>query len=452
MPMFHSVMTCVPKWVACMIVAPLLFLGSGCHKPEEDLGLELLPGDELGGIVDTAAMRAYSFADSAVQTSGLTRNVVGSYVDPDFGLVHTSIVTQVRLITNNVGQNQDNSGLQADSIVLALAFEVPNSSYGNLNAQQFQVYELAEGLSVDTVYHSDDVPVVAPQDLVFPHAGSITPAPLVQPVIAEDTLVPQLRIRLSNALAERFLDAFGTPDLADNTAFLSFFKGLHITVDNGVQTPYQGGVLHINTTSTASKLTVYYKNLLNEPDLARTFDMAINSNCVRYSVAVHDRSQALTATLVQALADTSAPAPAIYLQTLGGLRTALRFPDLADSGGEGQALAKAELVLPILGTYYPYYAPPTQLFLFRQSATGTDVFLPDQRDGISGIGGLFVAADQEYRFNITRYVQGVINGDIPSNGVDLVAGSAGVSANRAILCGPDHPDHPMRLELTFTTY
>ena len=28
-------------------------------------------------------------------------------------------------------------------------------------------------------------------------------------------------------------------------------------------------MLHINTTSTASKLTVYYKNLLNEPDLAR---------------------------------------------------------------------------------------------------------------------------------------------------------------------------------------
>lgn len=438
-----------PLWA--VVLAGVLLLQTGCKKPDEDLGLALLPGDPLGTLVDTSTLRAFSFADTVLRTSGLTRNLVGSYVDPDFGLVKTGIVAQVRLATSNVGLNQDNSGLRADSIVLALAFELPNSSYGNLNAQEFRVFEVAEDLYFDSLYHTDDIPDVVANDLVYPHRSLITPDPFNPVAVTNDTLVPQLRIRLKDELAERFLDAFGTPDLVDNTSFLAFFKGLHIAVDNGTQVPYQAGILHINTLSSASKLTVYYKDANNEPDLGRTFDMLMNSNCVRYTVLERDRSQALSPAVEQALQDSSAPAPLLYLQTLGGSRAAIRFPGLAAYADQRLALAKAELVLPIAGTYYPYYPPPSLLFLFRQ-VNGSDQFLPDESQGIGGIGGTFNTTAQEYRFAITRYVQGVMNGSIPDNGVELVTSSNGVSANRVILNGPDHPDHPMRLELTFTTY
>lgn len=439
----------VPGWA--VVLAGALLLQTGCKKPDEDLGLALLPGDPLGTMVDTTELRAYSFADTVLRTSGLTRNLVGSYVDPDFGLLKTGIVAQVWLATSNVGLNQDNSGLQADSIVLALAFEFPNSSYGNLNAQEFKVYEVAEDLFIDTLYHTDDFPEVLLNDLVYPHRSLITPDPFNTVAVTNDTLVPQIRIRLKDELAARFLAAFGTPYLANNDSFLTFFKGLHIAVDNGAQAPYQAGILHINTLSTASKLTVYYKNVNNEPEVGRTFDMLMNSNCVRYTVVERDRSQALSSAAEQALVDSSAPAPYLYLQTLGGSRAAIRFPGLSAYAGQGLALARAELVLPIAGTYYPYYAPPALLFLFRQ-VDGAAAFLPDETGGIGGIGGTFSATDQEYRFAITRYVQGLLNGTIPDNGVELVTSSNGVSANRAILFGPDHPEHPMRLELTFTTY
>ncbi len=440
----------VPGWA--VLLAGAFLLQTGCKKPDEDLGLALLPGDPLGTIVDTSALRAYSFADTMLRTSGLTRNLVGSYVDPDFGLLKTGIVTQVRLATSNVGLNQDTSGLQADSIVLALAFELPNSSYGNLNPQVFRVFEVAEDLFIDSLYHTDDFPEVVANDLVYPHRSLITPDPFNTVAVTNDTLVPQIRIRLKDELATRFLNAFGTADLVDNTSFLTFFKGLHIAVDNGVQVPYQAGILHINTLSTASKLTVYYKDAnSSEPELDRTFDMLMNSNCVRYTVVERDRAQALTSAVEQALLDSTAPAPLLYLQTLGGSRAAIRFPGLSAYADQRLALARAELVLPIAGTYYPYYAPPSLLFLFRQ-VDGTDAFLPDETGGIGGIGGTFSAPDQEYRFAITRYVQGVLNGTIPDNGFEVVTSSNGVSANRAILSGPDHPDHPMRLELTFTTY
>jgi hypothetical protein len=275
---------------------------------------------------------------------------------------------------------------------------------------------------------------------------------LTGPIINDVQLVPQLRLRLTDDLAEQFLNAFGTSALVSNTTFLEFFKGLYVIVENGQQAPFQAGVLYMNTLSTASKLTVYYKDLNNEPELQRTFDMDMNSNCVRYTVVEQDRGAALDPGLASALANPDGPAQFVYTQTLGGLRTAVHFPELTNIDLAGRALAKAELVVALPGTFYPYYAPPSTLFAFRKDSEGDDAFLPDQLAGVEGIGGLWDADAKEYRFNITRYVLGVMDGSLPDDGIELVAGSSGVSANRAILAGPEHPDRPMRLELTFTTY
>ncbi len=445
----RNTVACIPAWGA-VLLACAVFLG-GCRKPEEDLGLDLLPGDPLGAELDTAALNVFTFADSSVQTSGLTRHLVGSYVDPDFGLVKAGLVSQVRLTTANIGQGQDNSTLVPDSIVLVLMYEIPNTHYGNLTTQQFRVHEVTEALSIDTTYRSNDVPVVGTEDLVYPHRGMVTPNPYANVVLLDDTIGPHLRLRLRDDLALRFLQQFGSPNLADNAAFLAYFKGLFVTVDNGFQAPYEGGILHINTSNSTSKLALYYHDS-ELPETPRKLEMVINSSSVRYSSIQRDRSQALNTGLVDALADPAAPNPTVYLQTLGGSRASITFPGIMEHVVRGKALAKAELVVPLQGTYYPYYAPPALLFLFRKDDDGNDAFLPDQQNGITGIGGDFDTADQVYRFNVTRYLQQVMNGTLADDGVVLVAGSSGVSANRAILCGPDHPDTPMRLLLTFTTY
>ena len=447
--MLWNTRVCIPhRGFLLLFCAALLF---GCRKPDEDLGLDLLPGKELGLSFDTVPIRAFSFPDSAIRTSGLSRNLVGSYSDPDFGTLRASCVVQLRLTTNNIGQGLDVIGLVPDSIVLSLAFETPSYGYGNLNPQVFTVHELTEDLSVDSLYHSDDFPQVADEDLVAEHAGLLTPEPFTSPEIGGVTALPQLRIRLKESLARRFLSAFNTPDLVDNTAFLSFFKGIRVSVENGTQAPYQGGVLYFNTQSNTSKVTVYYKDTLSsDPLLPRVLDLAISSNSVRYTTVERDRTQAVM--LVQALSDTSALAPSTYVQALGGLRTAIRFPELEVRTAEGKALSKAELVVPVSGVFYPSYGPPAQLFVFRKGSAGGDVFLPDQLQGIQAIGGNYDAATNAYVFNITRYVQGVFSGTFTNGGLELASGSAGVSVNRVVLCGPQHPTTPMQLQLTFTTY
>jgi hypothetical protein len=431
----------------------LLVLLPGCRKPEQDLGLELLPGDPLGVRVESTVIEAFTFVPEPIRTSGLTRNLLGSYLDPDFGLAKAGIVAQLRLGANNVGAGQDNSGLVADSIVLALAFDGINFAYGNLNPQIFRVHELAEPIFIDTAYTTDKVPAFMAQDLSAVRGGRLTPQPFKKPFIGGDSLQPQLRIRLDKALAQRILDAFGTPVLADNTAFLEFFKGLYITPDNGQQQPFQQGILYFNLLSTASKVTIHYRNTLLPDAPALTFDLPINSSSVRYTVVEHDRSRTMTPDLGIALGDSVGAAPFVFVQALGGARAKLRFPQLRDYADQRLVVAKAELVVPVPGSFNPYLLPPNQLFIFRKDTTnGNDVFLPDQTSGAGNVDGNYRPNAKEYRFNITRYVQGVVSGSIPDTGVELVTGSNGVTANRVILAGPAHPSAPMRLDLTFTTY
>jgi hypothetical protein len=436
-----------------LFLASLVLVLQACRKPEQDLGLDLLPGDPLGLRIETSPVQAYTFLPKPIRTSGLTRNLLGSYLDPVFGSVRAGIVAQLRLGANNVGIGVDNSGLVADSMVLALGFDGINFSYGNLNPQIFQVYELSEGLSVDTVYETNDVPAYLSQDLVRDRGGRVKPRPLEKPFIGGDSLQPQLRLRLDKALAQRILNGFGTPDLADNVAFLEFFKGVYVTVDNGTQLPFQEGILYFNMLSATSKATIYYRNTLVSDTIPLTFDLPINQSSVRYTVAEHDHQLALDPGLGMALADSTAPASFAYVQALGGLRTAIRFPEIRRFADERLALAKAELIVPVPGTYNALLAPPAQLFIFRKdTVTGNDVFLPDQTGGVGNIDGAYRSSAQEYRFNITRYVQAVLSGTVPDNGVELVAGSNGVTANRVVLSGPEHPDRPMVLNLTFTTY
>jgi len=436
--------------VCAVLVAVIL---SGCKKPEEDLGLDLLPGDPLGAVIRTTPVHAFTLKPEPIRTSGLTRNVLGSYLDPVFGTVHAGMVAQLRLTSNNVGAGQDNSGLVADSMVLALGFDGINYVYGNLNAQSFRVHELSEAVTVDSTYTAAQVPEFFPEDLTSERGRRVTPRPFTKPFIGGDSLQPQIRIRLERALAQRILDAFGTPALVDNNAFLEFFKGVYITADNGTQLPFQQGILYFNLLSATSKATVYYRNTLEAEPIPRVFDLAINQSSVRYSVVAHDHASAIEPGLGIALADSTAPAPTAYVQALGGLRTGLRFPELRSFADQGLVVAKAELVVPVPGTFNPYLPPPAQLFMFRKdTVSGTDIFLPDQVAGSGSIDGNYRFDAKEYRFNITRYIQGVITGTIPDTGVELVPASNGITANRAVLSGPAHPERPMRLEITFTTY
>jgi len=428
-----------------------VFIAAGCAKPDPDQGLDILPGDPLGVVADSSTVHAFTVRDTSVRTSGLSKQLLGAYLDPQFGLVDAGLVAQLRLPSNNIGLGINPLDLEADSLVLTLAYDGANFGYGNLDAQVFQAFELDEALSLDTFYYVYSRPAITGEDLVQNRGGRIKPMPGVPVTIDGVTQPPQLRIRLSNVLAQRLLAQFGQTAFSSNDAFLAFFKGLYVKVDPEGLLPNQGGVFIFDLLSTASKATLYYRNTAGSNTQERV-DFVINSNCVRYTTVQHDLALATDPSLATALADTINPSATVHVQALGGLRTAVRLPGIEALAAGNRILSKAELIVPVSGSTYPAYTPPAQIILFRKNASGTDVFLPDQLNGIGAIDGRYRIDERGYRFNITRYVQGVLTGEYPNTGFTMVVSGSGVSANRAVLAGPAAMGSPMRLRLTFTTY
>lgn len=436
------------------IWAVLLFtlvLDSGCRKPEEELGLDVLPPEDVLGteVMDTTHITAWTILPEPGKTSALSRNVLGSYLDPDFGLVTTGLVTQVRLSTNLVGDGVDPNTLVCDSLVLSLAYDATGYGYGNRDAQGFRVYRLTEDLSLDTVYRSDDVPTSLPIDLLDGPRSSYPIEPFQGPVIDGDTLSPQLRLPLRKELGDELLDLWGSPQLDDNTQFLNYFKGLLVLPNVDASIPYQQAALYFNLLNPDSKLTLYY----HSPTDTTSFDFIINASCVRSTISRFEHDRALQPSLPMALADSSLGQQHIYLQALGGLRGELRFAGLENYAAAGfGALAKAELILPIEGNYFPLYAPPSQVFVFMKDSEGNDVSIPDQIPSSNQVGGTYDVEEKAYRLVVTQWMQGVISGTYPNTGLCVLSGSNGVSVNRAILGGPENPTDRMRLRLTFTSY
>ena len=425
-------------------------LSTGCKKPEDDLGLSILdPADTLGTVrLDTSYIIAWPREDDAVRTSVLSANLVGAYVDDMFGPVITGTATQLRLSVNNIGPADPT--LVCDSLVLSLAYSTVDPVYGDLDAQVVRVFRLNEDLTLDSLYKNNHIPDTQNIDLVQGAPRLFTPSPSEGPAIGGDTLVPQLRIPLDLNLGQELLAQWGQPTLADNASFLAFFKGIYVVPENAGQASLQGGVWRFNLLNGASKMTLYYHDT---EGVSSTFDFIIGSSAVRYTTSVFDHAAAAEPALPLALSDTAQGQLNSFVQAMGGLRTELRFPYLDQfANGPYRALAKAELIVPLTGPFHPTYSPPDQLFAFRKAADGTDLLVPDQVAGQGVVGGFYDEADQLYRFNLTRWAQGVINGTYDNTGLSLVPGSNGVTVNRAALAGPEHAEHPMKLVLTFTTY
>jgi hypothetical protein len=435
--------------------AVLLFgaaLFTGCQKPEDDLGLGVLdPNDALEtGVIDTTRILAWTVEAEPVRTSALSRNVLGSYLDPDFGLVHCSIVTQVRLSGNNVGQGDTVANLVCDSLVLGLVYDAQAYGYGARDAQSFRVFRLNEDLSTDSTYDADHVPAILPEDLVSTPRPNFAIDPYSRPYINGDSLNPQLRIPLQRDLGQELLNLWGGDTVANNDAFVPYFKGLMITPGEEASTPLQQAALYFNLLSADTKLTLYYHHVVTLD--TRSFDFIINTSCVRYTAARFAHSHALQPGLPAALADSTLGQQTFYVQALGGTRGELRFPSLDQYvNTDLRSLAKAELVMPLANTYYPLYEPPTQLFLFRKDDDGnvpdlSQIYLVNQQ------ASTYDPIAREYRFIITAWAQKVINGDLPNTGLSVFPGGGSVSVNRVSLAGPEHPTVPMKLRLTFTTY
>jgi hypothetical protein len=436
------------KFFMASFAAGALLLSS-CDKDSE-IGLGVQPeGDLLKALItDTVSITTFSVKEDSIKTDDLPSGTaaLGSYNDPVFGMTQASIYSQFLLPTNLT--DGFGTGLSLDSIVLSVAYEGINPFYGTVNdgdMQTVKVYQLTESLSKDASYYSNQTLEIYP----FP-LGSATfnPKPVDQVVVGTDTVKAQLRIKLEKGFGEQILNA-GASNLSSNTAFLNFFKGLHIRPETAGQAPGEGAILYFNLLDAESGLTLYYKvnGVTQNP-----YRLVVNSSAARYEHFTH--TYPVGGPIKNQLSNPALGQQLSYLQSLGGLKTKVKFPYLAGYRDSGVVINRAELVVKADPSYITSaYPAPEKLFVVPVTSTGANGDLlswPDFGEGANYYGGSYDAIAKEYRFNITRYAQGVITGSVTDYGLYLTVAGSAVSASRLVIGGGDNPTHGMELRLTYT--
>jgi len=429
------------------LAAVFLFtLLSACKKDEGDLGLQVLPDEDLlhGTYVDTFSLITYTEREDSLRTDELSKNLLGSYVDPVFGKTTAGFYTQLRLSANN--PTFDVPNIVVDSVVLQLVYE---GYYGNIDAQTFNVYEVLDTLYTDSAYYSNSFADTGATDLVDP--SSQTQTPDIYNYVSfpsGDSAKPQLRLRLNNALGQNIINESGTGNLADNDVFTKFFKGLYVTVNNPSQFPGQGAILSLNTTDADSKLTIYYRDT-NLGDTLE-FDLLINENCARFNNIKHDYS----GTAVEAeLNDSTFGQQFFYLQAGAGLTSVVKIPNITNLSANGPVVVnKAELIIPVQYYTIDPLSPPLKAFIFGIDSLGENYITDDYNFG-NYTGDAYDNSKKQYVFTLTRHITDLLKGDELNNGMRILAGSGSVSANRVIFSGQNSPnrDKPY-LKITYTKY
>lgn len=424
-------------------------------QPENDL---LNVGYQDSTTIYTRTLNGDSLiTDETLISSGI--GLIGKYIDPVFGTATASMYTQVRL-PSNIGPTTFGTAPVCDSIVLSLVYDGPVYGKQDRKNQTLNVYQISESMTTSTVYYSNQTLNTFGSDLTEDDGFVFKPSPLDSVQVFDNPtkpeLKPQILARLDQAFGQLLLNNQSTGYLADNTAFQNFFKGIYITTENttGLASE-EGNIIHFRMGE--SKITLYYHNSTSGTATSLKYDLSLGS-VARFNHFKHDYTVAgVDTSLAAQVGSSGAPQNAtVFVQGMSGAKTKITFPHLmnwVDNGLIG--INKAELVISVDTNLLDLYrldtfAAPSALVIFGINDDGTTYAIPDAFEGATYFGGTLNSGTVEYRFNIARYIQQVLDGDRNNNGLYLLASNGAVNANRVVIAGASSTTRPMKLNITYT--
>jgi len=398
---------------------------AGCKKDPSSIGVNVQPPGDFTKtfFTDTITLTAFTVKDDSITSDERTLNLLGSYIDPIFGLSTASFLTQFRAPSTPLFD----TSFHADSLVLYLKY---NSYYGNIfTPQNIVVYELTSPIYIeDTIYSNKNVSQF--------YNNSIE--------IANKTFIPNpnddsLAIKLSYSLANKIFKTQGA-NFSDN------FKGLYI---KATDVSSGGAILYFDLLSSKTKLTLYYKNSTE----TLNYSFVVNSSCARFNLFNHDYTNAV---FNSHLNDTINEDNVVYIQSMAGVKVKVKFPYIQNLKTLLGTIAinKAELIINDVSDEFSdvsIYTLPAKLLALMPADSGRYNFLPDYNVSTSYFDGNYYSTDKLYKFNITRYIQKLIDNEYKNKipGIYLFTSENRISARRAVLTSGKN-SKPMKLLITYT--
>lgn len=416
-----------------------LFILQACKK-EGDIGLEKQIDEEglYGTLVDTSTIQLFSVKDDSLNTSNFVRNQVGEFQDPLVGNTTAAFAFQATLPKNNVDFG---TGAVLDSIVLVMAYPLNKSErfYGDSSTRfEVKLLQLDEDIYNDSTYFSNRVFKVKSTPI-----GTLNYRPRPNDSITiqnirtgrADTIAkiyPHLRMRLNDAFGNELLSKSGQTDLSSSSAFLAAYKGFYLTAK---RISGDGGIMSYDlTNSNRSYIVLYYRTSTDTTN----FVFNVNSGSANINTYTHDYTGTEVA---NQLLDSTLGRDKVFIQSLAGLRGKLRFPTLErllDSGAI--AVNKAELIFkPVSGTESPY-APITTIAVKGRYSNNSEILLNT---------GVYSSSKNEYRIDLTRSIQFLIDKKLVLKELYIEDNSKQVNPRRTIIGGVNS-SNPIKLRIFYT--
>jgi len=444
------------SWKISMIVVLSfgIFLTS-CTKKAKLIGLEVRPTANLEvESTDTTTLIAFSEVHDSLITDNYSRILLGSMMDPIFGQTTANYYTQLRI---NTGIDSLNFGPNpvVDSLVLSLAY---NGYYGDTTTYQtLKVYELDEKLVTDSAhyYYAFDKLLHKATEI-----GRITFQPQPNSPLysygTDDTTTydPHISIdllELNNAFGTKLIS---TPFdiLQNNESFIDYINGLCVIsepVNSG------GSIIYIDLLSSYTKLTLYYRN---DSATGKIYSMNLYDTTYHFNNFDHNNYQDASSEFkAQALdGNKSLGEELIYVQALGGVRTKILFPFVKNLKSIGNiAINSAELTIKGIEDNNGS-TPPSRLTLDQINSDGTTTQgIIDMVEGDAYFGGFYDSVNNEYKFQIARYIHNLINTDANDYGIYLKVYGNATGGGQFIINGtnpalPTPYSDRLKLKITYT--
>lgn len=412
------------RFIAFVIASLVIF---SCNKDPQKIGIDLVDATRnVVGLDTTISITAWSSIDDSVVSDETSVNLLGSQFTHTYGLTNTSFYTHLRLSTSQPDFGENPVG---DSAILTLVYD---GSFGNIGTPQTAiVYRINDtvGMFKDSTYYSNSFFSIDETELAN---HTFYPNPTDSVLIDTVKYAPELRVPLNEVFMNSILNPEDPDALLSNEDFLEYYKGIYVTTPS-VSVPGHGAILSFDLLNSRSNVTIYYHN---DTEDSLNYRLEINLNNARVGRFEHDYSLSTDVDFKNQIleGETSIGNSKLYLQGLGGIKTTLKFPGLADFiNQENIGINEAKLIIPAM-EQMDGLDIPENLILFQYDKNGVAGFTEDQLEGDNYFGGNLNTGNNEYLFRISFYLQDLLGGST-DYGLVLFPSSKSVKPNGVSLFG-----------------
>lgn len=410
-------------------LAAFIFIRSCTKIDTTNLGGELIPAvDNVNTFDTTLAVETNNlFLPDTTRILYTEDHALGQFTDPAFGKTSAAIYFAVSAPAyGSYPFVVKDSIIQVDSVILQLAYS--SSIYGDSTVQEtFAVKEIdptfkyvgrLDGYPIDTLAGTGGFPTLAP-DLAPPFVQTLTllnDEKIIVPKVGDTTRISNvMRIKLSPAFGTRLTGYDTTNGYKSDSLFRTLFNGFAI---KPVSTTGAGALAYFSPSNANSKMVVYYRQ--------KKLGGGLDTASVTFTVSPYTNANSLVRTpgggYPGNIANANPNDPLIYIQSSPGSYATIKIPGL--KGMKNRVVHRAELIVERETTTIPGNDPfgvPPYVFLDAEDSVNSNriIAIPNY-DFRSESGGFNVGEfggflqNDAYRFNVSRYVQGIVTRGEPS--------------------------------------